>query len=84
MRGGFEYLLILHDLLGREAVDVLPRIGGQKAGGRVETVPRVRALDVDTDFAGGEHFGVDDLGIVVESQKGIHHGAHLASIIARR
>ena len=58
-----------------ETGDVLPPVRGQPADGVMKAVFGVRLFHIDFNSAVAVHFGVDDLGAVVQGEKWIHHNS---------
>lgn len=71
-RGADDFVIPGNVFLGK-AKNVGPLIAGENAVGMVEAVLRIGLFQIDLYSMVRPHFGVDDLGAVIEGQKGIHH-----------
>lgn len=70
---GLKEFLVAPDLFGGEAADIRPCIVGQIADSRMKTILRVRFFKVDLYALVRKHFRMNNLGVVVQCHKRIHH-----------
>ena len=68
-----EQTVKIPELIRGIAFDILPRVIGKVAGCMVETVILVGGFNIDFYAPVRQQFGVDDLCIIVERHKRIHH-----------
>ena len=73
MGGRFDHFLIPGDLFGGEALDILPAVRREKAGGVMEPILGIRLFNIHLDLTVWKRIGMNDLGIVVDLQKRVHH-----------